>query len=224
MTSMPRVISVFRRLSQVVTKDRALLLRCSRCLSSGTTGGAGAKTDFGFREVDKEKKEEMVREVFSKVARKYDIMNDLMSGGIHRLWKDEFVNMIGLQSSASRYVVTPPENRRIPRLLDVAGGTGDISFRVAQQLFKYYGSDVNELCQQPNPDEQSRQIVVCDINPEMLAVGKSRAPKVLGQMESNLLGFVEGNAEKLPFESNSFDLYTIAFGLRNVTDKNVSDL
>jgi 2-methoxy-6-polyprenyl-1,4-benzoquinol methylase len=147
-------------------------------------------------------------------------MNDLMSGGIHRLWKDEFVNMMGIQASAARYVANNnTETRRIPRLLDVAGGTGDISFRVAQQFFKHFGSDVTALCNEPTMDETLRQIVVCDINPEMLAVGKSRAPEVLGHTESNLVGFVEGNAEKLPFESNSFDFYTIAFGLRNVTNK-----
>jgi ubiquinone/menaquinone biosynthesis methyltransferase len=205
--------------------SESLAVGVRRITTSSSRWGAaagGVKTDFGFREVDKEKKEEMVREVFSKVARKYDIMNDLMSGGVHRLWKDEFVDMMGLQASASRYVTTPPESRRIPRLLDVAGGTGDISFRVAQQMFKFYGSDVTSICNSPAADEGSRQIVVCDINPEMLAVGKSRAPQVLGHTESNIVGFVEGNAEKLPFESNSFDFYTIAFGLRNVTDKNVS--
>lgn len=135
---------------------------------------------FGYQTVEADEKTQRVREVFSRVAEKYDVMNDFMSGGVHRLWKRAFVRRI----------------RPLPHhdILDVAGGTGDISFLM------YKNGQSN--------------ITVSDINPEMLQVGQARAADrgLLGK-----LNWVEANAEKLPFEDNSFDVYTIAFGLRNVT-------
>jgi ubiquinone/menaquinone biosynthesis methyltransferase len=136
---------------------------------------------FGFETVSAEEKTARVRDVFSNVAQKYDIMNDFMSAGVHRLWKRTFIRSIA-----------PKKNHII---LDVAGGTGDISF-----LMHQYAVEAD--------------ITISDINPEMLNVGRSRA------IDRGLLGqfkWVEANAEKLPFEDNQFDIYTIAFGLRNVT-------
>lgn len=140
---------------------------------------------FGFQKVEADEKTGKVREVFSRVAAKYDIMNDFMSGGVHRLWKRTLVRRI-----------RPMAHHEI---LDVAGGTGDISFLM------YEASTRNG---------QSADITVSDINPEMLKVGQARAADrgLIGKLD-----WAEANAETLPFADNSFDVYTIAFGLRNVT-------
>jgi demethylmenaquinone methyltransferase / 2-methoxy-6-polyprenyl-1,4-benzoquinol methylase len=133
---------------------------------------------FGDRKVTAREKTAKVIGVFDSVANNYDLMNDLMSGGRHRAWKDRFVRMIRPQAG--------------DKCLDVAGGTGDIAFRLRKK----------------NAD-----VTVFDLNPEMLRVGRDRAIDK-GWLD---LEWVEGNAEDLPFEDESFDLYTIAFGLRNVT-------
>jgi len=143
---------------------------------------------FGNRAVDPEEKTGLVRGVFDSVADNYDLMNDLMSLGIHRPWKDSFVRMI----------------RPRPGLnyLDVAGGTGDIAFRIYKKLQQF-----------PETAKPS-QITLLDLNPNMLSVGRDRAmDKGLGTS----FDWVCGNAEYLPLEDNSQDVYTIAFGLRNVT-------
>jgi demethylmenaquinone methyltransferase/2-methoxy-6-polyprenyl-1,4-benzoquinol methylase len=134
---------------------------------------------FGYQDVAVSEKTERVREVFSSVARNYDRMNDAMSGGMHRLWKDRFVRRV--------------KPRRGEFILDMAGGTGDIAFRM-------------------EPSEA--QITVADINAEMLEVGIARAA------ERGIDGLVwtQANAESLTFDTKSFDAYTIAFGIRNVTD------
>jgi ubiquinone/menaquinone biosynthesis methyltransferase len=178
---------------------------------------ADTTADFGFKEVKSSQKQDMVKEVFSKVAQKYDIMNDLMSAGAHRLWKDDFVSMMGLGAAARI------QSDKVPRFLDVAGGTGDIAFRIVETLFSVYG---HSTVLKAGPagaavDDASKQVVVCDINPDMLAVGRQRAPIQLQSNKSDVVGFVEGNAEALPFPDESFDVYTIAFGLRNVTNKEV---
>lgn len=187
--------------------------------SRGADGNAASSTaDFGFKDVQASDKQNMVKEVFSKVAQKYDIMNDLMSAGVHRLWKDEFVSMMGLSAAAR----TP--GAKAPRILDVAGGTGDIAFRVIDALYAAYGHQAFQAnSSSEGALDADKQVVVCDINPDMLAVGRQRAPTIL-HSKSEIVGFVEGNAEKLPFPDDSFDVYTIAFGLRNVTDKDVSTL
>jgi 2-methoxy-6-polyprenyl-1,4-benzoquinol methylase len=192
-------------------KFRPLLRSVTRCQSSGTAG----KTDFGFKDVASQEKERLVREVFSKVASKYDVMNDLMSVGAHRLWKDELIQMMGYPTAARI------DASKVPRHLDVAGGTGDIAFRSAREMSKAFGAsfELQQQQQKAGDSESDRQVVVCDINPEMLAVGASRAPSLLGPSLSKAVGFVEGNAESLPFPDESFDVYTIGFGLRNVTNK-----
>ncbi len=147
----------------------------------------GMENSFGFQSVDEESKQGLVNEVFHSVAKRYDVMNDLMSAGLHRAWKDAMVAWLA-----------PP---KIPshiqnwRSLDVAGGTGDIAFRIVEA------------------SDRQAHTTVLDINGSMLAVGQERAAKkgLLANVD-----FVEANAEKLPFEDNSFDAYTIAFGIRNV--------
>jgi demethylmenaquinone methyltransferase/2-methoxy-6-polyprenyl-1,4-benzoquinol methylase len=134
---------------------------------------------LGFKDVAPAEKTQAVRDIFERVAPRYDLMNDLMSGGMHRLWKDDFVKLLKPQ---------PTEH-----ILDLAGGTGDIAFRIAQR---------------------GAQVTVADINPGMLAVGRERAAKK-GFPE---LQFVEANAEAMPFADREFDAVTIAFGIRNVTD------
>jgi demethylmenaquinone methyltransferase/2-methoxy-6-polyprenyl-1,4-benzoquinol methylase len=142
-----------------------------------------AETHFGSRRVPLEDKQALVDDVFHSVARRYDLMNDLMSFGLHRAWKDALITALN-----------PP--KRAPfALLDVAGGTGDIAFRALEA-----GGD------------QTR-VTVCDINPDMLAVGRERAAKLA---DGDLMTFAEGNAESLPFTDKSFDAVTIAFGIRNV--------
>ena len=141
------------------------------------------QASFGYRDVPAAEKAGLVRQVFESVAPRYDLMNDLMSVGVHRLWKNALVD-----------VVNP---RPGEKLLDVAGGTGDIAFR----LLKRQGA---------RPD-----VTVCDINPAMLAVGRDRAVN-RGLLKG--LTWTTGDAENLPFPDRSFDGYTIAFGLRNVTD------
>jgi 2-methoxy-6-polyprenyl-1,4-benzoquinol methylase len=163
----------------------------------------------------------MVAEVFSKVASKYDIMNDFMSLGAHRLWKDELIRSIGFPAARKA------DPARIPRHLDVAGGTGDVAFRSMNQMIKEYGSlersnESDSGVIEGIPFDHNRQIVVCDINPEMLAVGRTRVHQQVGESNADFIGFVEGNAEHLPFPDDSFDIYTIAFGLRNVTNKDVA--
>ncbi|MBP6985614.1 MAG: bifunctional demethylmenaquinone methyltransferase/2-methoxy-6-polyprenyl-1,4-benzoquinol methylase UbiE [Alphaproteobacteria bacterium] len=137
---------------------------------------------FGFKDVPLEAKETLVKRVFSSVAEKYDVMNDLMSGGVHRLWKNFMVGQIS------------PRNHL--RILDVAGGTGDITFRMHDAF----------------PDAS---LTLCDINPEMLEVGKKRAQQ---RHLDEKINWVCGDACQLPFPDGSMDVYTIAFGLRNVTD------
>lgn len=143
-----------------------------------------AETHFGYRTVPLEEKQDLVDDVFHKVAKNYDIMNDLMSGGLHRVWKDALVSKM-----------RPPITERPFRLLDLAGGTGDVAFRVA------------------NAGGPNTHVTVADINREMLAVGRERAEK--RGLSANV-DFQEANAEELPFEDRSFDAATIAFGIRNV--------
>jgi demethylmenaquinone methyltransferase/2-methoxy-6-polyprenyl-1,4-benzoquinol methylase len=139
--------------------------------------------DFGSRKVPLADKQALVDDVFRSVARRYDLMNDLMSFGLHRGWKDALAG-----------AVNPPKGRPFA-LLDLAGGTGDIAFR----LVDAGGAGI--------------QATVCDINAEMLAVGRERA-LALGVGER--VAFMEANAEELPFAARSFDAVTIAFGIRNV--------
>ncbi|MDQ2065313.1 bifunctional demethylmenaquinone methyltransferase/2-methoxy-6-polyprenyl-1,4-benzoquinol methylase UbiE [Xinfangfangia sp. CPCC 101601] len=138
-------------------------------------------THFGYRDVPESEKAGMVHGVFSKVASKYDVMNDLMSVGIHRIWKDAMMDWLAPRPGQ--------------RLLDVAGGTGDVAFRFLKRA-------------------RSGSAVVCDMTEQMLIEGRKRAD---AEKMASSLDWVVGDAMALPFESNTFDTYTISFGIRNVT-------
>jgi demethylmenaquinone methyltransferase/2-methoxy-6-polyprenyl-1,4-benzoquinol methylase len=141
-------------------------------------------THFGFREVPLGEKQALVDDVFHKVAQRYDLMNDLMSAGLHRAWKDALVTAIN-----------PPKSEREFTLLDVAGGTGDISFRTIAA------------------GGPGTRATVADINADMLGIGRERA---YAQALDDVVTFVDANAEALPFPDKSFDAVSIAFGIRNV--------
>ena len=145
------------------------------------------KSWFGEKQVTPEEKTDGVIGVFDSVADQYDLMNDLMSVGIHRLWKDQFIRMIRPRAKTAG---------RPADYLDVAGGTGDIAFRIRKKI----GSGAN--------------ITLCDLNNNMLSVGRNRA---IDKGWINDFKWITGNAESLPLSDNSIDVYTIAFGLRNVT-------
>lgn len=157
-------------------------------------------TSFGFKEVPEEEKSKMVGNVFTSVASNYDLMNDLMSCGLHRLWKDRLVSKLNPFPGMKH--------------LDVAGGTGDVAFRILENI-----KNVKRRAMQNALDDdliEDTRIYVCDINANMLGVGKNRAEERGFGREKSLV-WVEGDAEALSFEDNSMDGYTIAFGIRNVT-------
>src|SRR5262245_39056839 len=156
---------------------------------------AQKQADFGFRQVPLGDKQTLVDDVFRSVAPRYDLMNDLMSAGLHRAWKDALVTAVNPpkgRASSGRHAAT---GDRPFALLDVAGGTGDIAFRVIDK------------------GGPGTRATVCDINAEMLEVGRARA---FDRALDDVITFTEGNAEALPFADKSFDAYTIAFGIRNV--------
>ena len=141
----------------------------------------GGTTHFGNREVAEDEKAGLVHGVFSRVASRYDVMNDLMSAGVHRLWKDAMMDWLAPRPGQ--------------RLLDVAGGTGDIAFRFLRRA-------------------PGASAVVCDMTASMLEEGRKRAE---AEALSQRLDWVVGDAMALPFDDSSFDVYTISFGIRNVT-------
>lgn len=154
-----------------------------------------------------QEKERLVGNVFRSVASKYDVMNDLMSAGLHRVWKDTMVEMIGLKGMG----------RRNLQVLDVAGGTGDISFRIADQMAAL-GAPPIGLGSEDGLQPEAPRIVVSDINKAMLEQGRKRwvADKAVHSSRPHM-DWVHASAEQLPFDDCSFDVYTIAFGIRNVT-------
>ena len=144
----------------------------------------GRAASFGFQNIAETERQGLVNQVFQRVANRYDLMNDLMSGGVHRLWKNDLINWLAPSKIAPQ------------ALLDVAGGTGDIARRFLDAA------------------GQGSAATICDISAEMLEAGRTK----LGGRYSERLSFVQGNAETLPFPDKSFDAYTIAFGIRNVTN------
>ncbi|MEM8498217.1 MAG: bifunctional demethylmenaquinone methyltransferase/2-methoxy-6-polyprenyl-1,4-benzoquinol methylase UbiE [Pseudomonadota bacterium] len=145
------------------------------------------KTHFGYQQVDTDKKQGMVADVFHSVASQYDLMNDLMSAGVHRIWK--------------RFTIEVSAVRQGHKVLDIAGGTGDL----AEKFHALVGKEGH--------------VILADINESMLTMGRDRLTDagVCGNLD-----YVQANAENLPFESNSFDCVTISFGLRNVTNKDAA--
>ena len=144
-------------------------------------------THFGYKDVDKDAKAGMVADVFHSVAARYDLMNDLMSGGVHRIWKRFTIELSGVRKNNA--------------VLDIAGGTGDLAARFAQLV---------------GPEGR---VVLADINESMLQVGRD---KLLDEGRLGNIEFVQADAQYLPFPDDSFDCITIAFGLRNVTDKDLA--
>ncbi|XP_046554852.1 2-methoxy-6-polyprenyl-1,4-benzoquinol methylase, mitochondrial-like [Haliotis rubra] len=209
-----------------------------RCLATTQNGDNGEKreTHFGFEYIPEEEKEGKVYEVFENVASRYDLMNDTMSAGVHRLWKDHFLECMAPTPGTS--------------LIDVAGGTGDIALRFLRYIqsqtstehrqdFKVkipreitaniymdtaegYSSDSSSSDEETESPPRNSAVTVCDINQAMLDVGKAKLEK-LGYMTG--INWLQGNAESLPLEDNSYDVYTIAFGIRNCThiDKVLSE-
>ena len=150
-------------------------------------------TSFGFKNVNVEEKQGLVRGVFDAVADKYDLMNDLMSAGLHRVWKQRLIDTLHIRPNASQQL----------RLVDMAGGTGDIAFRACQRAQKC-GSRMS--------------VQVVDANEQMVSVGRNRAEAA----NITAVDFLTGTAEALPLVDNSVDYVTIAFGIRNVTRRDVA--
>lgn len=146
----------------------------------------GDTTSFGYKDVSRDERQGLVNGVFAAVAERYDLMNDLMSGGLHRLWKDDLISWLPLPKGPAPF-----------RLLDVAGGTGDVAMRAVRA------------------GGAGTTAVLCDISPEMIAVGARRVREA-GLADRITLSL--GNAEQLAFGDRQFDAYTIAFGIRNVTN------
>jgi demethylmenaquinone methyltransferase/2-methoxy-6-polyprenyl-1,4-benzoquinol methylase len=160
------------------------MVRCKAFESVKDMDHPDQTTHFGFRDVPLGDKQTLVNDVFHSVAKRYDLMNDLMSAGLHRAWKDVMINALN-----------PPRSDAAFALLDVAGGTGDIAFRAAKASGPGF------------------RATVCDINSDMLGVGRERAA---ARHLDGQVSFVEGNAEALAFPDRAFDAYTVAFGIRNV--------
>ncbi|KAJ3772379.1 UbiE/COQ5 methyltransferase [Lentinula raphanica] len=165
-----------------------------RCINSSSSDTHRKTTSFGFQTVPEDAKESMVKSVFDSVASKYDLMNDAMSMGVHRLWKDQFVGDL------------KPGRRGPMRCIDVAGGTGDIALRILDFAREKYA-------------DRETSVEVVDINDQMLKEGFRRFKQTMYH-NTPQISFHEANAQSLPaeqFPDNSYDLYTIAFGIRNVT-------
>ncbi|KAF8322729.1 ubiquinone/menaquinone biosynthesis methyltransferase UbiE [Clavulina sp. PMI_390] len=185
-----RTASIISRTQRLASRvpSRAVI-RSNHSTPSGKEGPQ--TTHFGFRTVPTGSKESLVREVFSSVAGNYDLMNDAMSMGVHRLWKNEFVSMLNPGSSGPI------------KCLDVAGGSGDISMRILDHAREKFA-------------DRETHVTVSDINPDMLEEGKRRFKQSM-YWNTPQVGFEVANAQALPFADNSFDLYTISFGIRNCT-------
>jgi len=191
------------RISQVLNLNRnsKLFVNTVRCQSNENET---FKRSFGFKEIKEEEKQTEVNKVFTNVAEKYDIMNDVMSLGLHRAWKNYLISEI-----APNYQM---------KLIDVAGGTGDIAFRFLNHLENSSTQkDISDrLKEENNPENSQFKITVCDINENMLKVGQERSKNL---PFAERLEWKVGNAEDLINEKDdSYDVYTIAFGIRNCTN------
>ena len=153
-------------------------------------------TDFGFQKVKISEKGNLVKNVFNSVASKYDLMNDLMSGGMHRIWKRQMIKEIDFKNSVPSSLTSDYQYN----ILDVAGGTGDIAFAIIKKALKAAFNIKAEIA---------------DINPQMLKFGQNRA---IDNNMFSFLTFTEADGENLPYNDNNFDYYTIAFGIRNFTN------
>jgi len=187
-------IRPFARIRSLHTNGDPSSTTPNKNTADAAPSSASGTTHFGFRTVPEDSKEALVRGVFDSVASKYDVMNDAMSLGVHRLWKDSLISLLR------------PGSRGPIRCIDVAGGTGDIALRIL------------DYARETHADRETRVDVV-DINGEMLKEGFNRFKKTMYH-NTPQIAFIEANAQELPVETfpdNTYDLYTIAFGIRNVT-------
>ncbi|PSR71941.1 hypothetical protein PHLCEN_2v12151 [Hermanssonia centrifuga] len=181
-----------RSLARSTPHLRSLAIRRSHTGPSRDSEGTSRTTHFGFKTVPEEKKETLVKNVFDSVASSYDVMNDAMSLGVHRLWKDDFVSSL------------KPGVKGPLRCIDLAGGTGDIALRILDFARENYA-------------DRETSVDVVDINGEMLKEGYKRFKKTMYH-NTPQVAFIESNAQALEqFPDNTYDLYTIAFGIRNCT-------
>jgi len=159
---------------------------------SSTIRMASKSTHFGFESVTTDEKSHKVNQVFTSVAPNYDLMNDVMSLGIHRYWKRELIRKLDPMKGTV--------------LLDMCGGTGDIGQEFVTHMRHRF------------PNDNQFKVIVCDINQQMLKVGQNRAKLRLSASACDRMEWVSGDAMELPFEDNRFDAYTVGFGIRNVVD------
>ncbi|CAD0100717.1 unnamed protein product [Aureobasidium mustum] len=200
----PRAAKRLRLSTRAVTPLPVRAFSSSPYLAEQKPGRNDEKTThFGFESIAESLKESKVGAVFSSVASSYDTMNDLMSLGIHRLWKDHFVRSLNPGSH------TPGAPQTGWKILDIAGGTGDIAFRILD-----HATNINH--------DPNTHVTISDINPDMLAEGRKRAA-ASHYNGTGRLDFVEANAEDLHMiPDNSMDLYTVSFGIRNFTHKDIA--
>ncbi|XP_002734221.1 2-methoxy-6-polyprenyl-1,4-benzoquinol methylase, mitochondrial-like [Saccoglossus kowalevskii] len=215
--SLARVLRISTRRSWNL---RSLPSYRSYTIAGEDHGTDGKTSDFGFTKVTKDSHGELVSMVFKNVANRYDLMNDVMSFGIHRLWKDRFMEVLNPMPGT--------------RLLDVAGGTGDIAFRFIDYIkrqgglmgplrTKLHDVETSSSSESSSSDseyniqetEKFSNVTLVDINEKMVKVGKRRARK---EGYDQGISFIVGDAQDLPIEDESVDAYTIVFGIRNVTD------
>lgn len=192
------MLSVARR-STRTARPLLSLARANHTLPPNNGPSESSTTHFGFRSVPTPEKQSLVHNVFSSVASSYDLMNDAMSLGVHRLWKDDYVSLLR------------PGSKGPMKCIDVAGGTGDIALRILDWSREKYG-------------ERGTSVDVVDINGGMLAEGQKRFAKTMYHATPQV-SFTEADAQALNrerFPDNTYDLYTIAFGIRNVTDINAA--
>lgn len=197
-----------------ISRTAGIVANTTKCMSAEAVARSDRSSEkryyFGNEKVSSQEKSRKVQSIFSNVADKYDFMNDIMSGGIHRLWKDHMVHMLGPTADM--------------KLLDVASGTGDIAFRFLKAISPSGETTEEESISSPLEENafdinmsklegHSGHVVMLDINREMLLVGQQRA-KDLGIREG--MSCLQGDAQNLPFPDDTFDAYTIAFGIRNV--------
>lgn len=208
-----RVHSLLRRSQRTAawrcfsTNSTAASTSSSAESQNTASSASGKTTHFGYTTVPEEEKERLVGHVFESVASQYDLMNDVMSAGVHRVWKDTLVSMLGARTASAKNL----------QVLDVAGGTGDVAFRIANDLARSSESAAAMPVGPADDVDEAARVVVCDINPHMLAEGRRRAEQLPPNARRPGLEFVTADARKLPFDDCTFDVYTIAFGIRNVT-------
>ncbi|KAI0338953.1 ubiquinone/menaquinone biosynthesis methyltransferase UbiE [Trametopsis cervina] len=191
---MQTVTRTFARSTYKLARPSAAARRLNHTGASNGGKGTDKTTHFGFQTVPEEQKESLVKGVFNSVASSYDVMNDAMSLGVHRLWKDEYVSSL------------KPGAKGPLRCIDLAGGTGDIALRILDHAREKYA-------------DRETTVDVVDINGEMLKEGYKRFKKTMYH-NTPQVAFIESNAQALPveqFPDNTYDLYTIAFGIRNCT-------